>query len=69
MSSPNEAFQWQEHVRVQRLKPCCHVRRHKMQEDAGMRASESDSRAQVHWASVQGENNVAALGKGLQHVL
>ena len=30
-----------------------------MEEDAGARASVSDSRAQVHWASVQGDNNMA----------
>ena len=36
------------------------------QEDARTRASASRFLAEVHWASVQGENHVAALGKGPQ---
>jgi hypothetical protein len=38
-----------------------------MQEDSRTRARASHSLAYVHWASVQGENHVPALGKGLQH--
>ena len=41
------------------------VRRRNMQEDARTRASASHSLAEMHWASVQGENHVPVLGEGL----
>lgn len=63
---PDEAFQWQEHVRARRPKPHSHVRRHHMQEDARTGTSAIDFLAQVYWTSVKGESHAALLGK-VQH--
>ena len=50
---------------VDAMLPCAPAQ---MQEDARARASASHSLAEVRWASVQGQNHVPVLGKGLQHL-